>query len=197
MDNNINFKDLWAKQSASQPDVAELHQKARQLNKSAIRRVIFINLLLFVTSAFIIGIWIYFQPQMLSTKIGIVLVVLAMGIFVVASNQSVPMLKKANSSQNNSEFLKNLLAIKSKQQFLQTYIMNLYFILLSTGIFLYMYEYASRMTKWWEMFAYGITMGWIAFNWFYFRPRQIRKQNARLNGIISKFEMLNKQLDEK
>jgi hypothetical protein len=74
--------------------------------------------------------------------------------------------------------------------------LNLYFILLSIGIGLYMYEYTSRMKPIWGIVTYGITFIWILFNWFYLRPKQINKQKAKLDTIISKFEMVSNQLDE-
>ena len=80
---------------------------------------------------------------------------------------------------------------------MQTTILNLYYVLLSTGIGLYMYEYTQLMTAFWGIFAYGITSIWILFNWFYLRPKQIKKQQSKLDEIIGKFEMLNEPLNEK
>jgi len=57
-----------------------------------------------------------------------------------------------------------------------------------------MYEYTSRMKPLWAIITYGITSIWILYNWFYLRPKQIKKQKAKLDEIISKFEMLNMQL---
>ena len=53
------------------------------------------------------------------------------------------------------------------------------------------------MTTFWGIFAYGTTSIWILFNWFYLRPKQIKKQQSKLDEIIGKFEMLNEQLNEK
>jgi hypothetical protein len=47
------------------------------------------------------------------------------------------------------------------------------------------------MTTFWGIFAYGTTSIWILFNWFYLRPKQIKKQQSKLDEIIGKFEMLN------
>ena len=78
---------------------------------------------------------------------------------------------------------------------METTMMNLYFILLSLGIALYMYEYTQRMSTFWGIFTYAITSIWILFNWFYLRPKQIKKQRAKLDAIIAKFEMVNNQLN--
>jgi hypothetical protein len=196
MDNNINFKDLWARQTTSQPNTDDLFLQINKLKTTNLRKLVVTNLLLIATSIFIIFIWAYYQPQLLTTKIGIILTIFAMIIYLFSYNQSFSLFKKTTNTQSNSEYLKDLLAMKTKQHFLQTTMMNLYFVLLSLGIGLYMYEYTSRMTTFWGIFAYGITTIWILFNWFYLRPKQIKKQQTKLDEIINKFEMLNKQLDE-
>ena len=197
MNSNINFNELWAKQKTGEPNKEDLLSKINKFKKSNLKRLIITNLLLIITSLFIIFIWVYYQPQMITTKIGIILTILAMVIFVIAYNQSFALFRKTTNTQSNSEYLKNLIAIKAKQQFMQTTMLNLYFVLLSTGIGLYMYEYTQLMTAFWGIFAYGITSIWILFNWFYLRPKQIKKQQSKLDEIIGKFEMLNEQLNGK
>ena len=197
MNSNINFNELWAKQKTGEPNKEDLLSKINKFKKSNLKRLIIINLLLIITSLFIIFIWVYYQPQMITTKTGIILTILAMVIFVIANNQSFALFRKITTTQSNSEYMKNLIAIKAKQQFMQTTMLNLYFVLLSTGIGLYMYEYTQLMTAFWGIFAYGITSIWILFNWFYLRPKQIKKQQSKLDEIIGKFKMLNEQLNEK
>jgi hypothetical protein len=197
MNSNINFNELWAKQKTGEPNKEDLLSKINKFKKSNLKRLIITNLLLIITSFFIIFIWVHYQPQMIITKIGVILTILAMVIFVIVYNQSFTLFRKTYNTQSNSEYLKDLLAIKAKQQFMQTTMLNLYFVLLSTGIGLYMYEYTKLMTAFWGIFTYGITSIWILFNWFYLRPKQIKKQQSKLDEIISKFEMLVEQLDEK
>ena len=145
---------------------------------------------------FIIFIWNYYQPQFVTTKIGIVLAVLAMLIFVVSNNNLVGIYTSIDNTKSNTEYLQKLSAIKTKQKFMQTSILSLYFIMLSLGISLYMYEYTIRMTIAWGLFTYAITFAWIGFNWFYLRPKTIKKQESKLNELIEKFESLNEQLKE-
>ncbi len=197
MDNSkINFSDLWLMQNAEQPSTEDLLAKINTFKKSHRKKIILQNILLLATCAFIIFIWAYYQPKLLTSKIGIILMVLAMVIFVLSSNKGLDLLKTSNGTKSNQEYLKDLLAIKGRQQFMQTTILNLYFVLLSTGIALYMYEYAALMTTSWAILAYGITAAWILFNWFYIRPRQIKKQQKAINDIIIKFENIQTQLNQ-
>lgn len=38
---------------------------------------------------------------------------------------------------------------------------------------------------------------YIAFNWFCVRPKQIAKQQDKINGLIEKFEAINHQFEDK
>lgn len=196
MTNNINFTELWASQKTTLPNQNELISKMNSFKKNNLRKLIITNLLLIATSIFILFIWFYFEPQMIITKLGILLTILAMALFVIAYNQSFALFKNTSNTLSNSDYLKNLLLIKAKQHFMQTTMLNLYFVLLSTGIGLYMYEYVIRMTIFWGFLTCGITAIWVLFNWFYIRPKQIKKQTSKLDDIIAKFEMFNNQLKE-
>ncbi|HCA08169.1 hypothetical protein [Chryseobacterium sp.] len=196
MATNIDFKNLWQQQTAEKPSIEELLGRLKKFKNENLRRLLVTNVLLILTSLFIGFIWYYYQPQFLSTKIGIVLVILAMLIFLFAYNKLFSPIYKLDSTQTNAEYLQSLYSLKSKQKFMQTTMLNLYFIMLFAGISLYMYEYASRMEMMYAVLTYGLTFLWIAFNWFYLRPKTIRKQQGKLNGLIHKFEEINQQLKE-
>jgi hypothetical protein len=195
MNNNINFNVLWANQTLIEPNTEDLFSRIKKMKQSNLKQLIRTNMLLIATSVFIIFIWIYYQPQFLSTKIGIVLIIMAMATYLLVYNKSYSLFKDRMNTQSNRDYLRDLLAIKFKQQFMQSTMLNIYFILLSAGIGLYMYEYASRMTILWGLFTYGITSIWILFSWFYLRPKQIKKQQSKLDEIISDFKLLNKQFE--
>jgi hypothetical protein len=195
MDNNIDFKNLWKQQAVSPPNIEDLFSKLKHFKKVSLRKLIITNVLLIATSVFILFIWYCFQPEFISTKIGIILMILAMVIYLFAYNKLFGIYKTIDIDQNNSEYLQKLISLKTKQQFLQSVMMRLYFVLLVLGLGLYMYEYASRMTMFWGIIAYAVTLSWIGFSWFYLRPKEISKEQARINGLIVKFEAVNKQLN--
>lgn len=193
-DNNIDFKDLWRKQSVSQPDMQDLLARLNKFKRAGLRSLWITNILLLATSAFIVFVWVYYQPQFISTKIGIIVTILAMMIYLFVYNKLLSTYKNIETTQTNQEYLQNLILIKKKQQFLQTTMMRFYFAALTFGICLYMYEYASRMTFLGASLTYGLTLLWMAFNWFLILPKQIKKQQAKINALIEKFEEINKQL---
>jgi membrane protein YdbS with pleckstrin-like domain len=194
MDNNIDFKDLWKKQSVSEPNFEDLLVRLKQFKKTAICSLLITNVLLIATSVFIAAVWYYYQPQFISTKIGIIITILTMIMYLVIYNRLLKSYKNIDSTQTNQEYLQNLISIKKKQQYLQSTILSLYFILLTIGLCLYMYEYAGRMTLFWGIFTYAMTLFWMAINWFFIRPKQIKKQQNKINNLIEKFEDVSNQL---
>ncbi|REC77186.1 hypothetical protein DRF60_12295 [Chryseobacterium elymi] len=194
MATNIDFKNLWKQQTAQRPSMEELLGRLKKFKNENIRKLIVTNILLIITSTLIGLICYHYQPQMITTKIGIILIILAMVIFLSAYNLLFMNFHKLDSDQTNTEYLHSLYLLKNKQKFMQTTMLNLYFIILFAGICLYMYEYALRMQLVYAVATYAITFLWVGFNWFYLRPRTIRKQQAKLNELIDKFEEINEQL---
>ena len=195
MENNIDFKNLWKQQSVSPPNMEELLSKVKHFKSVSIRKLVITNVLLIATSVFIGFIWYRYQPQFISTKIGIVLIIFAMALYLFVYNKLITFYKNIEGNQSNSEYLQNLISIKAKQHYLQSRVLSLYFLLLGSGLGLYMYEYTSRMTILWAIVSYTITLGWIGFTWFYLRPKEIKKEQNRINTLISKFEAVNNQLN--
>ena len=194
MDNNIDFKDLWKQQAVNPPNIEELLSKLKQFKRVSLRKLIITNMLLVATSAFIVFIWYKYQPEFISTKIGIVLVIFAMMVYLFVYNKIGTFYKTIDSAQSNSEYLQKLISIKAKLHFLQSTMLSLYFILLGSGLCLYMFEYTNRMTLFWGIITYAIMLGWVGFTWFYLRPKEIKKEQNRVNSLIAKFEEVNKQL---
>lgn len=194
MDSNIDFKNIWKQQTSGNPDLEELLRKLKKFRNQNLCKLIFANICLIATSLLIFFIWYLYQPEMITTKIGIVLVVLGMIIFLLAYNKMFMVFYRIDQTQSNSEYLQSLYVVKNKQKLMQTTILNLYFVMLFLGICLYMYEYISKMSLVSGIIAYALTFVWIAFNWSYLRPRTIKKQQDKLDELINKFEKINNQL---
>lgn len=196
MDNNVNLDELWANQKANPPKIEELFLKLDKINRKNITKLIIVNILMIATIAFIIFIWLYFEPKLITTKIGIILTIAGITIYMFVYNQLIPSLRETTQYQSNSEFLKSVIKLKERQKFLQSKMLQFYFLTLTLGICMYLYEYVSQFTFPLAIFAYSATLIWIAFNWFYLRPRVIRKELDKLNEIIEKFENISRQHKE-
>lgn len=193
IDNDL--KKLWDKQEVIIPDTKEFFEKTKKFKMSNLKKIIITNILFLLTTAFILFVWFNYQPEIITTKIGIVLIIFAMILFLFVYNQLVPLLIKVEYDINNSKYLKQLIKIKEKQFFIHTIMLNIYFILLSLGICIYMIEFVLKMSLLSGILAYGVTILWISFNWVYIRPRTLKKHETKINDLISKFEGLNRQLN--
>lgn len=194
MNNDIDFKKIWTQKEIEIPEVKDLYIRANRFKRNNLYKLIAANILLLIVSIFIGLIWYYFQPKFTTTKIGIVLAIVAMLIYLISFNRQLPLLSIKNTELNSTDYLQHLIKLKEKEIFQQTTMLSIYFILLSLGIGLYLLEYVSKMTVIWGVVTYGLTGLWFAVNWFYFRPKVIEKQNAKINNLILKFKEVNNQI---
>lgn len=195
MKTEIDFKTLWDKQETIRPSIEELFGQVDRFKKKRLRELVKMNLGLFLTAAFIAFVWYYYQPEWLTTKIGICLVFLAIFIILTNYNRLIPLFIKPGFELNSEQYLQQLVHIKTKELFLQKTIMNLYLGLLLLGICLYMLEYTARMETLWAVVCYTVILLWIGFNWFYLKPKISQKRNAPLNKLISKLQDIEKQFE--
>lgn len=196
METNLDLKKIWGKQYIPIIDVQEVLKKIEVYKRSKIKKVVMLNVILFFTILFILLIWIYFKPQFISTKIGIVLTVAAMLIVIFFNSKMKNTLSKVNENQSNEAYLKNLKTIKLHENRIQTKVMSLYFVLLSFGLMLYIYEYISKMTIVIQIVFCLALVLWIVFNWFVLRPRIIKKNQREINDLIEQLERIENQLIE-
>lgn len=194
----INFNEVWQSQETKPSINADaIAAKAKGVKRSAMLKIVLGNILLLVTLVFIIGVIVYFEPKMLTTKIGALIIVSGLMMQIIASSKLIPLLRKNDAGQSHSDYLQQLLLLKKKQAFLETTVMSLYFLLLGLGLGLYMIEYAMRLSVTNRWLYCGLTFLWMAFAWFYLRPRTIKKQRQKLDDAIAQLESLEKQLNEK
>lgn len=194
MENNLNIKELWRKQAVPVTDWYDMLKKIKSFKMNRIKQAINTNIILLLTIIFAIFIWIYFKPQLISTKIGIILSILPMGIALVFNYKLIPLYRKIDDRLTNSEYLNNLLLVRNRESFIQTKVLNLYFILLSLGIGLYMYEYAWTKSLTFGLLAYSIILLWIGFNWFFIRPKIIEKNRRKIENLIEQIKAIKSQI---
>lgn len=194
MNTDIDFKKIWSAQKMETPEIKEIYDASNRFKRKALFKLILVNTLLILTISFICFIWYYYQPEFITSKIGIVLTILAMVVYLIPYNRAIPLLIESSIELSSKIYLQQLIQLKEKQLFLQTKVLSAYFLLLSVGIGLYMFEYTLLMPMSWRVVAYGLTLLWIAFNWFYLRPMTIKKQNTKMDDILNDFRELDRQL---
>lgn len=71
--------------------------------------------------------------------------------------------------------------------------MPIYYILLSSALGVYLFELLKNADLWKMILAFVITYSWMIFAYFYLGEREIKKQDAKLDGIISELKDLETQ----
>jgi hypothetical protein len=196
MNQNIDIKSIWQKNKAELPDLTEIYERIQRFNRERIRALVITNIILVLTASFIIFVWLYYQPQYSTTKLGIAIIIFAIIMNLILSNRLLPLFMKVHQEQNNSQYLKGLLKIKEKQKFLLHVVLKLYYVFLVFGLTLYLYEYTSRMSTWGSVLTYGVIYGWILIAWFYFRPKSVKKQEQKLDELILRLTRIEEQFME-
>jgi len=196
METNIDLKKIWNTQSIKTPEVQLLYAKANKLKRRSFLKLIAACIILLFNLSFAGFIWYYYQPELITTKLGIILIILAIIIFLIPFNKQFSLLAKHKTEPNSKEYFQQLIKLKETQIFHQTTLLSIYFIMLSLGIGLYLIEYVSLLTITWAIVICGLTALWIAFNWFYIRPIVIKKRNTKLNSLLVEFEKLNSQMED-
>jgi hypothetical protein len=197
MSNDINLKEYWKKQKVETLHPSEVIKKASNYKKKVLLKVILANVTLISTSVFIGFIWHYYQPEFLTTKIGIIICIVDMVLFLIFHNTLTPLLIKKRGQLSVKDELHKLKKLKKKQHYQQTTLLSIYFVLLYLGLGLYMFEYASRMTLFWAIFTYAIILIWVCFNAFYFRPKIVKRNEHKLKTLIAQLNKIEQQFYEK
>ena len=190
MDNFDELKNIWQQMPAqSLPSVQEINQRARAYQRSTRRKYVISILYMVVTLVVIASIGYFIEPVYVTTRIGVVIIIIAIVLTIVSQSQLLSILSRRESVELDSRhYLQQLIEYRKRTQRVQTTILSLYFLLLVIGLGLYMFEYVMKMTLSYQIVTVLLTTSWIALNWFYLRPLQIRKKNAKTNEIISQLE---------
>lgn len=195
MDTDKDFKELWNKQPVPAMDRSEVLKKTDHYKRAELKKKTVLNILLLLIVLFIFIIGFCCNSLVVTTKAGIILSVLPILMAVFFNSKMIPLYKVCDESQSNLDYLNNLLLIKKREKTMQTRVMGFYFILLSIGIGLYMYEFTFMKSVTWGTIAYVIWVLWVALNWFIFRPKVIKKNNLRITILIQQLEKLQSQIN--
>jgi hypothetical protein len=196
MSSNIDLRAIWLQQNAiAKPDVNEVIKRSVQLKKKARNKLLWVNALLLATIIYYVWLFSFgYHTAMVTTRIGSALVILGFVAYLVVSNGLLLNLFKSHPEADSFAYLTELLTIRRKQEFVQTKVMTLYLLTLCVGMSLCMIEWVINLGFLWGGILYLCLFAWIAFIYFYLKPRTIKKQRAEWGTIIEKLQAINDQL---
>lgn len=196
MMNDIDIKSLWKKQQTPALDLSAIRKKIRHFRLRRLGESYAVIILM--TSAIGLGmvVWIYWTPLLTLTKTGIALLSVGFLLPVLSYGRQLHLYYGLKPDCSNSNYMKKLLKIKKQEYHQQHIVLDLYFLLLSLGFSLYMYEYTFFHSTCRGITAYSALALWICLNWFVFRPYIIKKRNRKFADFVKDIEHHQKQLSE-
>ena len=191
MNKDLEFKELWNVSTPTIPNEEEIIKKVQALKRKIQLHAGMGIMSLLLTIGVIVWVLVSFNFEIWTTKTGIILVVTALTLGILNAMRTL-MTPSNTSLQSNKDYLEQLIIIKDQQHFTHTILMRVYFAFLTVGMLLYMYEFALKMPGIFGWIAYGLTISWMAFAWFYWGPKIIKKQRAAMDETIGKLrEVIN------
>lgn len=198
MKNFDEIKNLWqnAFPENNMPDPDVIISRVEAARKKSFRKNIFSVTLLILTFLFIVWIAFGYDFELITTKIGLILVLMTilLGIFfnIICLNR---LSDKLDITTDTNSYLQKLISFRNKQRLIQTKGLSVYFAMLTAGLTLYEIEFAVRDLTF-GIIYYSLTIGWIAFVWFFLRKRSIAKHEKLLNDQISMLENITGSLQK-
>ena len=191
----MDFRDLWNKQEPNDmPNTNELLKKADRLRKKFRFKLIIQTVILMAAIAITLGAGLSIDHRQLTTNIGLALMVLGIILYIITTNQLLPILYKSSIAYNSHEYLKQLISIKRNSEFMQKVMINVYFCLLATGLFLYLMQFAMQMKVVEAVLCYLIPFACLGVAYAHAKRTEFRKILIPLNDTIKKLEAVNAQL---
>jgi len=196
METNINLKDLWDQEEVKTPNVTDIIKKTQKFRRKASRQVLFAIIVMMLTIVWVIGVWIISKPEWITTKIGNIIVIISIVLYIVYASNMIPLFTSPGFEINVRQHLEQLLNIRRKETFFGKRLIHFYFAFISLGIMLYLFEYLSQAP-----FAFRVIIGsflilWIGMNWLYFLPKYNKKRFKKLDILIENFQKIKHQVED-
>lgn len=194
MNTETYLKTLWNKEKAPvMPEAEALLKKAARLRQLFRLKLIIQTSSLTIIIVVILIAGLKIGHRQMTTTAGLVLMLLGIVSYLITTNQLLPMLLKRGIVESSQEYLRQLILIQQKNEFLQRVMIDIYFILLSTGLYLYLLQFVRQMGTFKAVLCYLIPSIGMAIAWSYSKRREFNKTSAPLKDTIKKLEEVSAQ----
>lgn len=151
--------------------------------------------LLILTGIFIMVLLYNFDSKIQTTPLVLSMVIVSLICFLRAFLMLFTARKISNidETQTPGFHLKQWQNFRTFQKKQRHWNMPVYYVFLGTALGIYMYELLKNVELWKMIIAFVITYSWMFFAYFYLGKREIKKQDAKLDGIISELKSLENQ----
>ncbi|MHA6696765.1 hypothetical protein [Chryseobacterium sp. A301] len=189
------LENLWNQSETKIPtkntNISKINNNRMKLRKTYSKGAI----LLLVTGILILGLMTTFDTEIKTTALIFSMVMVSVICFL----QAILMLYTAkkigdiDDSSTPSFHLQQWQDFRIFQKKQRHWNMPIYYVLLSATLGIYLYEILKDVDLWKIVLTFLVTYSWMLFAYFYLGKKEIKKQDAKLDSIISDLRNLESQ----
>ena len=179
-----NLQDIWKNQPVPQKSWQEVLEKAQKFHRKKVKQLVSLNVQMLLTLSAMAWIWWALDSWLWTTRLGLILIALDVGLFLIIYNRALSHFIKVKPQQHVKKYLVALQRMKSRFYWIYHWGSHFYLLILSIGLGLYLVEFTQRMLWYYGLLTYGLSLGWVFWNWIYLRPRIVRRRKSELKNQI-------------
>lgn len=189
------LENLWKQSETKVPtkntNISKIKNNRMKLRNTYTRGAI----LLILTGIFILGLMIFLDSKLKTIPIITSMVIISTTCFLQAALMffTSKEISKIDETQTPGLHLKQWQSFREFQKKIRTWNMPVYYTLLSAAIGVYLYELLKNIDLWKMILSFVITYSWMFFAYFHLGKKEIKKQDAKMDGIISELKGLENQ----
>lgn len=189
------LENLWKQSKTEVPaeklNISKLKNNRTKMKNSNIKGAV----LLILTGILILVMMIFLDPKLKTILVTIAMSIMSAICFIQAGIMlyTAREINKIDETQTPSLHLKQWQNFREFQKRQRHWNMPVYYVLLSSALGIYMFELLKMADLWKIILAFAVTYAWIFFAYFYLGKKKIRKDDERINGIITELKALEQQ----
>ena len=193
MDNLNDLKAIWlTAKTDSLPASGEMLRMAKKFRNDKVRKkLMLISISILLSTIMVFGA-IYNDLTMISTRIGEACLIVTCILLAFTNIRS---LKRFINFKDftNKEFIDFMEQTRRNQLYYYQKTQVAGMGISSIGLLFYFYELVYKDTVW-IMVTYTAALLYLAFMWFYIRPRNFRRQNQKMDETMRKLHDISNQI---
>lgn len=189
------LENLWKQSETKIPpqktNISKIKNNRMKLKNTYTKGAI----LLILTGIFILGLMIFLDSNLKTILVVSSMIIISITCFLQAALMlfTANEIAKIDETQTPSFHLKQWQNFRAFQKKQRHWNMPVYYTLLSIALGVYMYELLKNADLWKMILTFAITYSWMLFAYFYLGKKEIKKQDAKLDGIISELKSVENQ----
>jgi len=192
------FKELESLWKQSETKVPQQNNNISKIknNRMKLKKTYTVGaLLLILTGIFILTLMAFLEERLQTRLVMASMILISLVCFLQAGLMMFTARKitRIDESQMPALHLKQWLQFREFQKKQRHWNMPVYYVILSIAVGVYMYELLKATEAWKMALAFAVTYLWMFFAYFYLGKKEVKKQDAKLEGIISELRNLETQ----